>query len=621
MSLPTAEQVTNKYLYGADKRPGDMLDPSILNHRDRASENAIPIDAVEYMTSGSGRFVNSANFDWIEKFFNKDIAIEPGVYDLTRIFEMVGSVDAQTGEKKSDAGYTVNQIYLGTSDPDYAERAYIWGTTKFKIADGAEFVVNSDGSREIRNFAIVPAGDENFDFNGGADSAIGNKALQPVIDSSNIGRTVSLVFDKVGEIHRSTLTESNFANDRSNVISIGTIDKAAIGLAALNAIEGLKDRLFSSGDQPVRFLDPQGRPIIYGSNAGDSIEGFVTPGGVDLNKDKYNLDGWLLGEVLDLGLNSNVYAYLQNGVAYVAGGGDDKIVGTDRNDALYGGDGDDTLTGGAGNDTLVGGKGFDSYVIDAQSGSDTMIDEDGSGRIVFGGLQLTGVGRLQAQTASSVTWSETLSSGQQVQYDYDLGTQDLSIGIGAAHVTVQHFEPGSLGIAVPQTPASASASAGLSTMVDLSTQDGVQVDLRLAANQDVRAENAGQAQYGGTPIPSQSGNDVIVGGGHPSALDGGGGDDRLYASADISFDDAIAHGESGSATGNGQRYGGAVNDVLVGRDGSVPLVADGGHQLIDRQVASLVQAMVQFAPPAAGQTSLSSEPRESLMPVIASSWR
>ncbi|CBJ39922.1 putative hemolysin-type calcium-binding protein (plasmid) [Ralstonia solanacearum CMR15] len=287
---------------------------------------------------------------------------------------------------------------------------------------------------------------------------------------------------------------------------------------------------------------------------------------------------------------------------------------------MYGGDGDDTLTGGAGNDTLVGGKGFDSYVIDAQSGSDTMIDEDGSGRIVFGGLPLTGVGRLQAQTASSITWSETLSSGQQVQYDYDLGTKDLSIGIGAAHVTVQHFEPGSLGIAAPQT--SASASAGLSTVVDLSTRGGVQVDLPLAANQDVRAENAGQAQYGGTPLPSQSGNDVIVGGDHLSALDGGGGDDRLYASADIGFDDAIAHGESGPATSNGQLDGGAVNDdVLVGRDGSAPLVAGDGHQLIDRQVASLVQAMAQFAPAAAGQTSLSPEPRESLMPVIASSWR
>ncbi|MGC0013908.1 calcium-binding protein, partial [Ralstonia pseudosolanacearum] len=347
----------------------------------------------------------------------------------------------------------------------------------------------------------------------------------------------------------------------------------------------------SSGDQPVRFLDPQGRPIIYGSNSGDSIEGFVTTGGVDLNKDKYNLDGWFLGEVLDLGLNSNVYAYLQNGVAYVAGGGNDRIVGTDRNDALYGGDGDDTLIGGAGNDTLVGGKGFDSYVIDAQSGSDAMIDEDGSGRIVFGGLQLTGVGRLLAQTASSTTWSETLSSGQQVQYDYDLRTKDLSIGIGAAHVTVQHFEPGSLGIAAPQTPAS--ASTGPSTAVNLFMREGVQADLHLAANQDVRAENAGHAKYGGTPIPSRNGDDVSAGGDNPAL--------RL---------DSLD--------------GGSRNTIRAGNCAThATLVAGDGHQLIDSQVASLVQAMAQFAPPAAGagQAALSPEPRERPMPVIASSWK
>ncbi|WP_440080547.1 hypothetical protein [Ralstonia pseudosolanacearum] len=46
------------------------------------------------------------------------------------------------------------------------------------------------------------------------------------------------------QIPRTTLTESNFANDRGNVISIGAIDKVAVGLTALNAIEELKNRLF-----------------------------------------------------------------------------------------------------------------------------------------------------------------------------------------------------------------------------------------------------------------------------------------------------------------------------------------------------------------------------------------
>lgn len=446
MGLPTAEQVTNKYLYGADKRPEDMLDPSILNHRNGTSENSIPVDAVEYMRSGAGRFVNSANFAWLRKFFDSSIALEPGGYSAKQIFELVGGVATEPGGEKGDAGYIVNQIYLGAGDPDYAERAYIWGTTRFKIADDAEFVVSADGSREIRNFAIVPDGDENFDFEGGADSAIGNRALQPIIDPSNIGRTVRLVFDGIDAISRTTLTESNFNSDQKNVISVDLVDKAQIGLAALNAIEGLKDRLFASGDQSIRFLDSQGRPIIYGTVYSDSIGGAVTPGGTDLNQDKYNLGGWFLGGVLDLGLDSNLYGYLQNGIAYVAGSGNDKIIGTSRNDALYGGDGDDTLLGGIGNDMLAGGNGFDSYIVDAQSGSDVIVDADGLGQIVFGDLPLTGVGRLLTQTSSSVLWSESLSSGLEVRYDYSQKSKDLTITIGnESSVTVRNFESGALG--------------------------------------------------------------------------------------------------------------------------------------------------------------------------------
>lgn len=451
MGLPTAEQVTNKYLYGADKRPDDMLDPSILNHRNGTSENSILVDAVEYMRSGAGRFVNSANFAWLRKFFDSSIALEPGVYSAKQIFELVGGVATEPGGGKGDAGYIVNQIYLGAGDPDYAERAYIWGTTRFKIADDAEFVVSADGSREIRNFAIVPDGDENFDFEGGADSAIGNRALQPIIDPSNIGRTVRLVFDGIDAISRATLTESNFNSDQKNVISVDLVDKAQIGLAALNAIEGLKDRLFASGDQSIRFLDSQGRPIIYGTVYSDSIGGAVTPGGTDLNQDKYNLGGWFLGGVLDLGLDSNLYGYLQNGIAYVAGSGNDKIIGTSRNDALYGGDGDDTLLGGIGNDMLAGGNGFDSYIVDAQSGSDVIVDADGLGQIVFGDLPLTGVGRLLTQTSSSILWSESLSSGLEVRYDYSQKSKDLTITIGnESSVTVRNFESGALGIEMPQ---------------------------------------------------------------------------------------------------------------------------------------------------------------------------
>lgn len=78
------------------------------------------------------------------------------------------------------------------------------------------------------------------------------------------------------------------------------------------------------------------------------------------------------------------------------------------------------------------------------------------------------------------------------------------------------------------------------------------------------------------------------------------------------------------------------NDLLVTVDGTfsslrltnwfnggthATLVAGDGHQLIDSQVNSLVQAMAQFAPPAVGQTTLPQPQHDNLMPVIAASWR
>ncbi|WP_230753915.1 calcium-binding protein [Ralstonia solanacearum] len=647
MGLPTAEQVTNKYLYGADKRPEDMLDPSILNHRNGTTENLIPVDAVEYMRSGAGRFVNSANFAWLRKFFDSSIALEPGVYSAKQIFELVGGVATEPGGEKGDAGYIVNQIYLGAGDPDYAERAYIWGTTRFKIVDGAEFVVSADGSREIRNFAIVPDGDENFDFEGGADSAIGNRALQPIIDPSNIGRTVRLVFDGIDAISRTTLTESNFNSDQKNVISVDLVDKAKIGLAALNAIEGLKDRLFASGDQSIRFLDSQGRPIIYGTVYSDSIGGAVTPGGTDLNQDKYNLGGWFLGGVLDLGLDSNLYGYLQNGIAYVAGSGNDKIIGTSRNDALYGGDGDDTLLGGIGNDMLAGGNGFDSYIVDAQSGSDVIVDADGLGQIVFGDLPLTGVGRLLTQTSSSILWSESLSSGLEVRYDYSQKSKDLTITIGnESSVTVRNFESGALGIEMPQLDDSvvkpqaavvhASDSEGSGHTVV--THDGEHASQTTQSFQTPAGSGASavaEPAGGLNAVHQTSGNVAAPDGIDPMVLTGNGwqrvGDNQasnllaLRGAAGSSAGVQLGDGSNTASSWDGDvtvRVSAGNNAPILG-DGTThaPRVAGDDHPLIGSQVASLVQAMAQFALPVAGQTLLSSGQHESPMPLIVSSGR
>ena len=56
------------------------------------------------------------------------------------------------------------------------------------------------------------------------------------------------------------------------------------------------------------------------------------------------------------------------------GQGGDVLYGFEGNDKLYGAEGDDVLTAGTGDDWLIGGVGNDVFVIDGQSGSDTIAD-------------------------------------------------------------------------------------------------------------------------------------------------------------------------------------------------------------------------------------------------------
>lgn len=187
--LPTAEQVTNKYLYGTEYGKHNLLSEDIILHGEGVYENSIDIDAVEYMSDGAGRFVNSANFYLIEDFFESNIPA--GVYGKNEIAFVLGH---------ANYGYSVNQVFLGVDDDDHAERSYIWGSTKFKISDGSLFVVNENGEKYISNFSIVPNGDENFDFSGGPESEIGNSAIEPIVDLSGIGRAVDLKFFSIGLI-------------------------------------------------------------------------------------------------------------------------------------------------------------------------------------------------------------------------------------------------------------------------------------------------------------------------------------------------------------------------------------------------------------------------------------
>lgn len=72
--------------------------------------------------------------------------------------------------------------------------------------------------------------------------------------------------------------------------------------------------------------------------------------------------------------------------------GNDTLLGGDGNDQLHGNIGDDTLDGGIGDDLLLGGDGSDTYVWNAGTGRDTIVDTGGNDvvRVNFNGVMMWG---------------------------------------------------------------------------------------------------------------------------------------------------------------------------------------------------------------------------------------
>ena len=128
------------------------------------------------------------------------------------------------------------------------------------------------------------------------------------------------------------------------------------------------------------------------------------------------------------------------------GDGDDFLYGGGGNDVMKGDKDHDTLYGGAGNDNLVGGQGNDFYVIEANSGADTISGFTHVDKIVF-------------DTSSGVTSFSQLTLSQVG------GTNTLVTWGNGNSILIEGFKPKDITAADFQFPAPASL-ASFSTQED-----------------------------------------------------------------------------------------------------------------------------------------------------------
>ncbi|HBT87319.1 hypothetical protein [Desulfobacter sp.] len=159
MSLPTAEEVTNLFLYNNEEKPTNIVDTALI--RSESDHHTRSVDANEFM-EGPGRFALAAMSNLVKKFFTA--ADIPGYsYGQSLNLSKVEMAEA-LGIEGSESNIVFQQYNYDDGQDNYGERVYIWGSSSFKIGDDTRFVIDTDGTRHIENLTIRPF-DDDFDFN------------------------------------------------------------------------------------------------------------------------------------------------------------------------------------------------------------------------------------------------------------------------------------------------------------------------------------------------------------------------------------------------------------------------------------------------------------------------
>lgn len=324
-------------------------------------------------------------------------------------------------------------------------------------------------------------------------------AAAPVVIAVTIGATVSLL---------GTVAESAFNGVAS---MFGWEDPKDAQAAVLRAIK----------DSNNAVLVHLGNHLFWGTDQNDVFVGFD-----DKPNDMVGGDG-------DDVLEGNAKADYLNG-----GNGNDNLLGAAGDDTLKGGGDDDTLNGGVGSDSLDGGAGFDTYKFSADdfqhgAAEDTIVDEDGLGRILFDGLNISGTG-IGFDAIHDATFGTWLTSDEQFRLAVVGASDNQTLLIthrsSGSRIVVNRWKNGDLGIQLPDF-------------------EGVNPHNSAPLTDDNDIFGASGSNAGNDEINGLAGND---------GLDGGAGDDVI----DGGFDDDLILGGSGTD----QLFGSYGNDVII--DGS-----------------------------------------------------
>jgi Ca2+-binding RTX toxin-like protein len=327
--------------------------------------------------------------------------------------------------------------------------------------------------------------------------------------------------------------------------------------------------------------------------------------------------------------------------------------GNTVNNTLTGNSGNNILDGGIGADTMVGGAGNDTYMVD--NVGDITTEAASAGRDLVQS-SITWILGTNLENLTLTGTSNTNATGNTVA-NVLTGNAGDNILTGGAGADTMIGGAGNDTYYVDATTDIITELAGegtdtISTSVTLATLATNVENLILSGTSALNGtgnvlDNVITGNSAINTLTGAAGNDTLNGGSGADALVGGTGNDtyilgRGFGIDTINENDAtvgnidIARFDTGIATDQlwFVKTGNNLEVSIIGTTDKFVMSnwylgnqyhteqfkTSDGKTLLDSQVQNLVSAMAGFAPPAAGQTTLSAAYATILNPVIAANW-
>ncbi|MGY0793222.1 FG-GAP-like repeat-containing protein [Azospirillum argentinense] len=449
---------------------------------------------------------------------------------------------------------------------------------------------------------VGQAGDDTLDGGGGADTLIGGTGNDTYI----VDQIGDVIVENVGEGTdevRTGLSSYTLMADVENLVYTGTGAFTGNGNTSNNAITG------GVGDDSL--TGGAGNDTLDGGTGADTLIGGAGDD-VYLVDDTRDVVRESVAEGIDEVRTTLTTYTLGTEIERLTfiGIGNFKGTGNTLNNLIVGGAGNDTLTGGAGADTLIGGDGDDRFYFDdadaplqGGAGFDTAVVQGNVGASLdlaacsieqayggggndsligtgaFLGLAINGrdgddliLGSAFNDTLTGGNGSDTLIAGDGDDVLY-IDADDALVSGGAGFDTVYVQGDGNLTLDLTASGIERVFSGsgndiltatGSVTLVEINGGAGDDLLVGSAFDDTLRGDAGDDTLFGG------AGNDVLVGGGGNNVLFGGAGDDRLYVDTHTASLD-----------------GGAGNDTVYARySGGVTLDLSASIELFNGSVGS-----------------------------------